>query len=142
MTNWFYRLRWVNQRDKLASGGQLVAEAETRLRALACAKINLQTHQGNRGAVEFWWSLGYAEEERVRMKKAILSSGPVCATRPKARRHPLASLGTKRTMVPSSPCSRSRYTKPSAPISTSRMRASPVSSFSSSTSCPPSIRKR
>jgi ribosomal protein S18 acetylase RimI-like enzyme len=46
-------------------------EAEDRLRALGCGKINLQVRSANRAVVDFYRSLGYDVEERISMSKLI-----------------------------------------------------------------------
>jgi ribosomal protein S18 acetylase RimI-like enzyme len=50
---------------------QLVREAETRLCAMGCTKINLQVRSSNMAVVDFYQSLGYAIEERVSMGKRM-----------------------------------------------------------------------
>ncbi len=42
-------------------GRALVAEAERRLRAIGCPKVNLQVRRDNPGAAEFYRQLGYEE---------------------------------------------------------------------------------
>jgi ribosomal protein S18 acetylase RimI-like enzyme len=52
-------------------GVHLVREAEIRLRALGCTKINLQVRSTNQAVVNFYRSLGYDVEERINMSKQI-----------------------------------------------------------------------
>ena len=52
-------------------GAALVNEAERRLRALGCVKINLQIHISNGAVSEFYRRLGYAVEARMSMGKEI-----------------------------------------------------------------------
>lgn len=57
-------------------GAKLVDEAERRLRALGCAKINLQVRSTNPAVVAFYQRLGYAVEERVSLGKRLGNSNP------------------------------------------------------------------
>jgi ribosomal protein S18 acetylase RimI-like enzyme len=52
-------------------GKAIVAEAERRLRALGCPKINLQVRVGNQGAVDFYRQLGYSVDDVVSMGKRL-----------------------------------------------------------------------
>jgi ribosomal protein S18 acetylase RimI-like enzyme len=47
-------------------------EAEDRLQALGCVKINLQVRTTNQAVVSFYRSLGYDDEERISMSKHAL----------------------------------------------------------------------
>jgi ribosomal protein S18 acetylase RimI-like enzyme len=49
----------------------LMREAEARLRALGCAKINLQIRAGNNEVAGFYRKLGYAMEEHLDMAKRM-----------------------------------------------------------------------
>ena len=68
---------WLNavavrgSHQRCGVGALLVAEAERRLRALGCAKVNLQVRATNAAVVRFYEKLGYAVEERVSMGKTI-----------------------------------------------------------------------
>jgi ribosomal protein S18 acetylase RimI-like enzyme len=68
---------WINRIAVLLShrgqglGKALVAEAETRLRAIGCSKINLQVLSSNSATVEFYRRIGYTVEERISMSKQI-----------------------------------------------------------------------
>lgn len=55
-------------------GAQLVHEAESRLRALGCTKINLQIRAANHAVADFYRRLGYDVEERIDMAKLIANS--------------------------------------------------------------------
>ena len=57
-------------------GALLVREAEARLRALGCAKINLQIRAANHAVASFYRSLGYAVEERISMGKLVAADDP------------------------------------------------------------------
>jgi ribosomal protein S18 acetylase RimI-like enzyme len=52
-------------------GGALMREAESRLAALGCPKLNLQVRGDNAGVVPFYESLGYRVEERISMGKVL-----------------------------------------------------------------------
>jgi ribosomal protein S18 acetylase RimI-like enzyme len=52
-------------------GRAMVAEAERRLRAAGCPKINLQVRTSNHRAVEFYRRLGYAVDEVLSMGKRL-----------------------------------------------------------------------
>jgi ribosomal protein S18 acetylase RimI-like enzyme len=49
----------------------LMAAVEDRLRALGCAKINLQIRADNRDAIAFYNRLGFAEDAAVSMGKRL-----------------------------------------------------------------------
>lgn len=49
----------------------MVAEAERRLRAAGCPKINLQVRTSNNGVIEFYRKLGYAADEVTSMGKRL-----------------------------------------------------------------------
>jgi ribosomal protein S18 acetylase RimI-like enzyme len=53
-------------------GVLLMREAEDRLQALGCVKINLQVRTTNQAVVGFYRSLGYDGEERISMSKHAL----------------------------------------------------------------------
>jgi ribosomal protein S18 acetylase RimI-like enzyme len=55
-------------------GSELLAEAECRLMALGCIKINLQVVASNASVVDFYKSCGYAVEERISMSKQLSQS--------------------------------------------------------------------
>ena len=68
---WLYTVavRRAFQRERV--GSALLKEAETRLLALGCLKINLQILSTNASASAFYEKLGYAIEDRVSMSKPI-----------------------------------------------------------------------
>lgn len=53
-------------------GRAMVAAAEERLRALGCAKINLQVRRSNSAAVAFYQQLGYHEDDVLSMGKRLI----------------------------------------------------------------------
>ena len=50
----------------------MIAEAERRLAAMGCPKVNLQVRAANEQVVAFYRNLGYAVEERVSMGKRLV----------------------------------------------------------------------
>ena len=63
----------MRQSNRLRGVGRsLLAEAERRLSALGCTKINLQVVASNASVTNFYKQAGYAVEERVSMSKRIL----------------------------------------------------------------------
>jgi ribosomal protein S18 acetylase RimI-like enzyme len=57
-------------------GALLVREAESRLGALGCTKINLQIRAANHAVTRFYRSLGYTVEEHISMGKLVGADGP------------------------------------------------------------------
>ena len=57
-------------------GALLVREAESRLSALGCTKINLQIRAANHAVTRFYRSLGYTVEEHISMGKLVGADGP------------------------------------------------------------------
>ncbi len=52
-------------------GRQMMEEAEARLSALGCPKINVQIRSSNKSVVEFYESLGFSTDEVVSMGKQL-----------------------------------------------------------------------
>jgi len=52
-------------------GRQIVREAETRLRALGCPKINLQVRTSNAAVIAFYSKLGYKVDDATSMGKRL-----------------------------------------------------------------------
>ena len=77
------RRGWVNYvavapgRQGSGLGRRLMQEAEARLRALGCPKLNLQVRGDNLAAVEFYRHLGYELDDVVGMGKRL--DGPPSA---------------------------------------------------------------
>ena len=66
---WLYTIAVKPRRQRKGVGSALVAEAEARLAALGCGKINLQIRAGNEAVAAFYRRLGYQVEERISMGK-------------------------------------------------------------------------
>ncbi len=56
-------------------GSALMREAESRLAALGCPKLNLQVRGDNAGVVPFYESLGYRVEPRISLGKLLDGQG-------------------------------------------------------------------
>jgi ribosomal protein S18 acetylase RimI-like enzyme len=68
---WLYMLAVSNSHRRRHIGSALVREAEARLVAIGCQKINLQVRTSNAAVVEFYKKLGYMIEERISMGKRL-----------------------------------------------------------------------
>jgi ribosomal protein S18 acetylase RimI-like enzyme len=68
---WLYAVAVLQSHRRQGIGAALVREAEARLAAMGCTKINLQVRSSNIAVVNFYQSLGYEVEERVSMGKRI-----------------------------------------------------------------------
>ena len=68
---WLYAVAVLQSHQRHGIGTTLVREAETRLSAMGCNKINLQVRQSNTAVIAFYRSLGYEVEERVSMGKRV-----------------------------------------------------------------------
>lgn len=68
---------WVNylavapERRGAGLGRRIMEEAERRLRAVGCPKINLQVRGDNREAIDFYRAVGYVEDDVVSMGKRL-----------------------------------------------------------------------
>lgn len=68
---------WISRIAVLAShrgrgvGRDLLAEAEHRLAALGCVKVNLQVVESNAATVSFYERSGYSIEPRISMSKLL-----------------------------------------------------------------------
>ncbi len=66
---WLYHLAVAPDRQRGGIGRLLVAEAEARLRARGCAKVNLHIEPRNADVARFYERMGYAEQRLVFMEK-------------------------------------------------------------------------
>jgi len=57
-------------------GREMVTEAERRLKAAGCPKVNLQVRRSNVGAIDFYRRLGYDVDDVVSMGKRLVSDLP------------------------------------------------------------------
>lgn len=57
-------------------GRELMAEAERRLLALGCPKVNLQVRAGNEAVVAFYERLGYSLDHTVGLGKRLIVDEP------------------------------------------------------------------
>jgi ribosomal protein S18 acetylase RimI-like enzyme len=68
---WLYAVAVLKPHRRTGLGARLVSEAEQRLQALGCSKINLQVRSSNTEVIGFYEALGYHSEERVSMGKRL-----------------------------------------------------------------------
>jgi phosphinothricin acetyltransferase len=68
---WIYSLAVAPEAQRRGLGRRMMREAERRLRAAGCAKVNLQIRGGNAGVAAFYRALGYVEEDRVSMGRRL-----------------------------------------------------------------------
>jgi len=70
---------WVNylavdpEHQGQGHGRQMMAEAERRLLALGCPKINLQVRRTNQAAMAFYQRIGFSQDEVVSFGKRLVS---------------------------------------------------------------------
>lgn len=68
---WLYSLAVTPDRQRQGLGRRMVEEAEARLKALGCRKVNLQVRASNAAVIGFYESLGYMVEERMSLGKRL-----------------------------------------------------------------------
>jgi len=68
---WLYSLAVEQSSRRQGIGRQLVEFAVNKLRAMGCAKVNLQVREENREVISFYRSLGFATEERISMGRLL-----------------------------------------------------------------------
>ena len=68
---WLYSVAVLSSHRRVGVGAALVHAAEERLKALGCAKINLQIRDGNEAVAGFYERLGYVVEKRINMSKRV-----------------------------------------------------------------------
>ncbi len=68
---WLYTIAVRPDYQRKGVGSALLKEAESRLSAMGCGKINLQIRAGNEAVAAFYRRHGYEVEERVSMGKRI-----------------------------------------------------------------------
>jgi ribosomal protein S18 acetylase RimI-like enzyme len=66
---WLYRVAVAKTHRHRGVGAALIREAEARLWALGCVKINLQVRGTNQAVAAFYQNLGYVMEDRISMGK-------------------------------------------------------------------------
>jgi len=72
---WISRIAVLQAHRHKRIGQALLSEAERRLAALGCIKINLQVLETNSAVVRFYEEAGYEIEPRVSMSKRLPSRG-------------------------------------------------------------------
>ena len=78
---WIHHLAVAPDARRRGIGRHLIRAAEAGLRALGCAKVNLQVRASNLDVVEFYRALGYQVEERVSMGRRLTASEDGLTTR-------------------------------------------------------------
>ncbi len=68
---WISRIAVSNSHRGQGIGQKLVAEAENRLAALGCIKVNLQVVESNSSVIEFYERSGYRVEPRISLTKHL-----------------------------------------------------------------------
>jgi ribosomal protein S18 acetylase RimI-like enzyme len=71
---WISRIAVLTQNRRQGIGEALIEEAEKRLSAMGCIKVNLQVVASNATVLGFYQRLGYQVEERVSMSKRLSST--------------------------------------------------------------------
>ncbi|KAF1046950.1 GNAT family acetyltransferase [Xylophilus sp.] len=69
---WVYYLAVAPERQGLAIGRRLMAEAERLLLALGCPKINVQVRGTNLGVIAFYDKLGFAPDGATGLGKRLI----------------------------------------------------------------------
>jgi ribosomal protein S18 acetylase RimI-like enzyme len=68
---WISRIAVLTSHRNRGVGRELLVEAERRLAALGCIKVNLQVVESNSETVRFYESSGYQIEPRISMTKLL-----------------------------------------------------------------------
>ena len=68
---WVYHLAVQPRFRRRGFGRELMREAEARLRALGCPKLNLQVRSSSEEIVAFYERLGYSLEDRASLGKVL-----------------------------------------------------------------------
>ena len=68
---WINYLAVSKECREMGFGRLMMDEAEERLRAMGCPKINLQNRSSNNGVIRFYRSPGYSEDDVVSMGKRL-----------------------------------------------------------------------
>ena len=66
---WIYHLAVHPDFRRMGIGRRMMAEAESRLTALGCVKVNLQVRAGNSKVIRFYEKIGYKTEDHTSMGK-------------------------------------------------------------------------
>ncbi len=73
---WINYLAVSSQYRRRGIGTRMMREAESRLRAAGCPKINLQIRASNREVIRFYESIGYSGDDVVSMGKRLEHDEP------------------------------------------------------------------
>jgi ribosomal protein S18 acetylase RimI-like enzyme len=69
---WVYYLAVAAKHRKQSHGRALMEEAERRLVAIGCPKINLLVRSSNAAVIDFYRSLGYTQDDSVSLGKRLI----------------------------------------------------------------------
>ena len=72
---WLHRVAVHPDRQREGTGRTMMLEAERRLQAIGCTKVNLQVRSANPAAVAFYENLGYSAEDRISLGKLLNLEG-------------------------------------------------------------------
>ncbi len=68
---WINYLAVAPEHQRRGLGRVMMAEAEKRLRAIGCPKINLQVRSSNQAVIEFYRRLGYGQDDVISLGKRL-----------------------------------------------------------------------
>ncbi|UCG53246.1 MAG: GNAT family acetyltransferase [Candidatus Latescibacterota bacterium] len=68
---WIYHLAVAPNEQRKGLGRAMMAEAEKRLKAIGCPKINLQVRSTNTDVIAFYKALGYSVEDHTSFGKLL-----------------------------------------------------------------------
>lgn len=68
---WINYLAVAPEHQRRGLARQMMNDAERRLRASGCPKINLQVRSGNANAIEFYRAIGYIQDDVISMGKRL-----------------------------------------------------------------------
>jgi ribosomal protein S18 acetylase RimI-like enzyme len=75
---WIYYVGVSPKHQRSGFGRQLIGEVERLLRAEGCAKINLQVRKANAGAMTFYSSIGFVQDEVLAFGKRLEHDARKC----------------------------------------------------------------
>ena len=68
---WLYALAVAPPLQRQGLGRRMVTEAEAKMKALGCRKVNLQVRASNMAVIGFYESMGYGVEDRISLGKQL-----------------------------------------------------------------------
>ncbi len=70
---WINYLAVAPSHRRQGIGRSMMQEAETRLRAMGCPKINLQVRESNKDVIEFYHHIGFKQDPMISLGKRLIS---------------------------------------------------------------------